>query len=103
MAFRKTLRVFLPSNQIVNLQMLYHPCLKVFVNQLSQKQTLSIRSMHKLCLGKKFSWLRHCMCVCGGYACAWLTWDINYLLNDCSSCCYYCNLYDITVFLIKNL
>ena len=53
MARRKMLRVFFPSNQIVNLQMLYHPYLKVFVNQLSQKQTLSIRSMYKLCLGKK--------------------------------------------------
>ena len=47
------LKHFLPSNQIVNLQMLHHPYLKVFVNQLSQKQTLSIRSMYKLCLGKK--------------------------------------------------
>ena len=54
MICRKMLRVFLPSNQIVNLQMLYQPYLKVFVDQLSQKQTLSIRSMYKLCLGKIF-------------------------------------------------
>ena len=49
MTCRKTV---LSSNQRVNLQLLYHLYLKVFVNQLSQKQTLSIRSMYKLCLGK---------------------------------------------------
>ena len=30
------------------------PILESIVNQLSQKQTLSIRSMYKLCLGKDF-------------------------------------------------
>ena len=54
------LKHFLPSNQIVNLQMLHHPYLKVSVNQLSQKQTFSIRSMYKLASVKIFSWLRHC-------------------------------------------
>ena len=48
------LKQFLPSDQRVNQQMLNHPCLKVFVNQLSQKQTLSIRSVYKLCLSKFF-------------------------------------------------
>ena len=54
MARRKMLRVLFPSNQIVNLQMMYHPYLKAFVNKLSEKQTLSIRSMYKLCLSKIF-------------------------------------------------
>ena len=38
-------------------------CLKVFVNQLSQKQTCSIRSMYNFASVKMFSWLRHCICI----------------------------------------
>ena len=45
------LKQSLPSKQRVNLQMLYHPILKVCVTQLL---TLPIISMHKLCLGKIF-------------------------------------------------
>ena len=54
MARRKMLIVFFsiqPDSQPANA---LPPILEVFVNQLSQKQTLSIRSMYKLCLSKKF-------------------------------------------------
>ena len=48
------------SSEIVSsIQPESQPAPPVFVKQLSQKQTLLIWSMYKLCLSKIFSWLRH--------------------------------------------